>query len=744
MLIFFHLRPLAFLLIALAHSSIYSSEIIQRTLHHSSRPLQKSPLSKKPLNPHAHNFYPSSDFYNFGSFFGIYSHYCEPFYYPRSSYHSTTIPHLISYALWCRKSALIQIMKKNGNTQSIEHQWEKILTAVCEEFSFPFSNLDLSFPSQKEIANTPLEIPYTPEGALKEMQEELILESTSEERKKALKVEIAYLVEFLEDIKKDHPLAYDKPQAQRSKLRAESLKESSLAMMTPPTDIVSADTKVAQIGFKKAPVLIITSKKKPADLNQPSHSSEPPIDSKKIETPKEPTPTADIVSKPLKRDFFLECAVAAGLATDSLSEKSIANPIHEPSENPAKHAAAEKHHLKKLAKQAAALAKKELKIALEEEQHDLIKTACDQEEYASAISILLGSDQTTEWFANNIFFMAHQLLQKKATGDFSEFSKLVITFLKKKRTLLSDEQKSILFVYLSAHCEPTMRLSYLRQAADLKNIKAEAQWLALKVNEQLNNPDFRECAYGQDCIHKKVVAFFALHSENESLKTLLARYLILFFSIEADCPNIKITTPLTELYSSAKRYLSADDYASLLELTPLFNPKETLFSPEMNPLIVTVNNLFDLDELIKQSFPPMPLDSLSGTNITPTIRAIPSSETTPKRPIPVSHSPFTNGLFEIFNEYNKIKNEFKEKLQTAKTSTHKKSITTLLARKKDIIHKSIIELLKTIKTKDDVDHFFRALSRFEVNESYTEVKDYIDSNLAHIPLQKDLSSDQKP
>ena len=166
------------------------------------------PQTIPPLNPYAPEFRP-------------YSHDTQncfqplPFALPQFSY--PEIPSLppihpvILGALEGRKLALIDLIQKTNisskpylETSSTNRQWDKIIKVACQDFNYPFTALDLSFPSQNDVESTPKQVPYTHEDEIKKMEAELSLESTPKERKIFLRSEIEFLSEFLKDMQKDH------------------------------------------------------------------------------------------------------------------------------------------------------------------------------------------------------------------------------------------------------------------------------------------------------------------------------------------------------------------------------------------------------------------------------------------------------------------------------------------------------------------------------------------------------------
>ncbi len=391
-----------------------------------------------------------------------------------------------------------------------------------------------------------------------------------------------------------------------------------------------------------------------------------------------------------------------------------------------------------------------------------------------------------------------------------------------------------------------MRLTYLREAADLKNVVAEAQWLALKIKEQLDDPDFKPCAHGERCLHKKVTLFFTLHAENDLLKPLLATYLLSLFSMQSRCPNIELKAPLDDLYTMAKRHLSSEDYTFLLTLRPQSTHKKARLECEEGASYMTTQGRINLDALVESalqhSLPllvsPDPtfivffkkfhldvkktyqkphsktetramlkdffkekiinsgqiyftfemlieepelaifyevlnelisekqLSLLSEEEFKALSHSIASSiaaqlyavendtrpamdfartylrkilttattnssrplSTSAQRPITFSYTPFTNSLLEIFNRFNMIRNEFEEKMKNPPKG-RQKSIEILFTRRKDAMHKTITALLKTVQTEENLNHFLIALSQFEANESYAEMREAIDTYL---------------
>ena len=260
--------------------------------------------------------------------------------------------------------------------------------------------------------------------------------------------------------------------------------------------------------------------------------------------------------------------------------------------------------MKQTAAQRAEQAQKDkeaddLKMAgLETKALIAIKTACDQGDYTFAIKVLALCDKTTEWFVSTIFFLTTKLLEKKSDGDFSQLSQLVLNLLKQKEIVVLDNLKPHLLLYLSAYCDPKTCLASLGEVAYSENIITEAQWLALKIKEQFDNPDFKPCAHDKLCLHKKVTIFFAHYSKNEILRPLLATYILSLFLTQSRYPDTELKASdqpsidqhnhyISEFFIFAKRHLSSNDYTFLLTLSPQFSElkRAQLVNQEMTPLL---------------------------------------------------------------------------------------------------------------------------------------------------------------
>ena len=262
--------------------------------------------------------------------------------------------------------------------------------------------------------------------------------------------------------------------------------------------------------------------------------------------------------------------------------------------------------MKQTAAQRAEQAQKDkeaddLKMAgLETKALIAIKTACDQGDYTFAIKVLALCDKTTEWFVSTIFFLTTKLLEKKSDGDFSQLSQLVLNLLKQKEIVVLDNLKPHLLLYLSAYCDPKTCLASLGEVAYSENIITEAQWLALKIKEQFDNPDFKPCAHDKLCLHKKVTIFFAHYSKNEILRPLLATYILSLFLTQSRYPDTELKASdqpsidqhnhyISEFFILAKHHLSSNDYTFLLTLSPQFSElkRAQLVNQEMTPCVAT-------------------------------------------------------------------------------------------------------------------------------------------------------------
>ncbi len=715
------------------------------------------------------------------------------------------IPPIITRMLSSRTAALINIMhtvpeihRRNQVLRTTSDWWGKTLQPLCEKHGYPFELLDLSFPSTEDASKTPQHIPYTTEGAIKEKEEKIALDSTSEEERELLRKDIEILRQCIEDSKKVHPLAYDgtyypAPETQRilgvtnDDLLASPAQpvtepvatENNDHVPTPPAAQAATQPMQEEVPVsidpteqktenpplpqeENVPLTTTTSKDIPTlqkttpaptkTKQSPAHKTgtkaahktgtqttpkakatspaarsipvaptakaatktatvtTPPTPVKEVATPaaaktlpapssKSEQPQPRTPATPPKDDFFAQCLAAATESTLP-APKAKRDEKDDSSKFEKKQQAAEEYRLKQLAKKQAKEAANAEKTKLEQEKttiedqlYFLIENACAAEEYDFVMHTLARCDTKTKRFVDMLFFFTTHLVQKNHIHRVPGVAPIIAEFLRQNDTLPKDQ---------NLHFLSCVRLG---------NIVAEAQSLALQIKEQFDAPHFKPCSLGEHCLHTRVTTFFGRHGENDVLKPLLATYLLSAFSKKSQCPNVVLEITLEQLYSTAQHYLSPEDYASLLTIAP-FERTENQLSDKDPACFLVAGGIPDLDAIIRFA--------LHQSDCLPSASS--------QQPPTFSHSPFTTSLLDIFGTFNKIREEFEEKIKRAPEKS-KKAVTTLFNRRKSEITTTTLALLKTIKTREEVDNFLTALIQFEVNESYPDIRKIIDDYL---------------
>ncbi len=168
---------------------------------------------------------------------------------------------IIEDTLKGRWEALIEVLQKDNSTRqessSTNATWIKILKVVCQDFNYPFTALDLSFPTKEDAENAPRYTPYAPEDEIKKMEKELSLESTSTERKEFLRNEILFFREFLADLEKGNKdVHYGTLSSQ--KIVPTLPPSTKITALTPTTPIKEISTKQQPVGLSTIPEEVVS------------------------------------------------------------------------------------------------------------------------------------------------------------------------------------------------------------------------------------------------------------------------------------------------------------------------------------------------------------------------------------------------------------------------------------------------------------------------------------------------------
>jgi hypothetical protein len=473
-----------------------------------------------------------------------------------------------------------------------------------------------------------------------QLMEEAMHSSTSAQEKAALAEKIKFLREFIEDMKKKHPIAYD---------------------------------GTLPAGHKGYLVPLL-----------------PPLPCKKTSSPQTLT-TPHLPTEPLSK--FEKKQKAEKYRLEKAQQKKLA--------------AAQK------------LKEKQDQAALEEKQYASVQTAYREKEYETALSALAHCDPTTEQFVNNVFFITECVIHTRAEGDFHHLHTTIEKLIATVNPFLSIQKKSTLLLYLSAQASSEKRRTYLEQAAALKNPIAEVQLLAYKTKEYLQEKHSEKCSAEEPCIHKQGARFLSSHADNDTLKTVLATYLLSLFSIFSGCPNIEIQFPLEQLYDTAQKNLDPKDYAIMTNVHPRPSARTVKYEhPKRGAADDDTSSyppgMIDLNALIDTALQTDP-SSVSVFRITPS-RALQPSDIYPD-------------LFvRYFETLEEVYKEFEEKMQEA-SPIQRKLQRTLLAREIEKRHGHLRTLFAMVTNTEEAKLFTTALGHFKDKKSYAGIAKMLDSFL---------------
>lgn len=723
-----------------------------------------------PLNAAAPVFIPSSSFHHTVTPSPVFQAASFPSFYPTPS--APPLPAPLAQVLSFRKAALIEGIQREKAPESkrhtlgtIERQWNEILRTSCDLCNYPFSALDLSFPTPQEVATTPKVIPYTTEGAIKEMEEELALDSTAEAKKVKLRQNIEILQQFLVDIKKPHPFAFDgiltRSKVQQDLPEAPASSHDTSVQFSPelPSSFVPASTAVASVAELSQPASVennlpnsaspsiasdpsvrpssfqrniassllppVTPVASSSASNQAAPSSSPKHRQRK--TPKSLKAAVAPIApakKESKEEFLAACLSAVTAATPSVPrQQGNENSTSTLSKFTQKAQAAEAYRLAKVKREqvkivAAAIKIKEAQEKAEREKtyYALIKTACNKQEYETALAILVVCDTTTEQYGEALFAITQSMVHHNTHTCFHQLESTITTLITQKKPALSPARASYFLLYLFSQSSGEIKRSYLQKAAALNDPIAQVQLAVVEIKEQLENPHAKKCKEKESCIHKKAARLLSRLGNNPELKYLSATYLLSILCLKSGCPNIEMPTSLDTLYATAERYLSPEEYAYLLEI---HSPTRQYDTPA-HPRIVTVPS-----SATSTSSGLIDLNALLATAMGQASASLPNSA-----------SPFLirspNGFFPVlyatFEGFDTITQEFEEKTRKAQ-GVRKKAVQTLVTRKKESLRAPLITLLKSVKNTGEVEEFMTSLEHFERHPSYQEVRMIIDSYL---------------
>jgi hypothetical protein len=366
---------------------------------------------------------------------------------------------------------------------------------------------------------------------------------------------------------------------------------------------------------------------------------------------------------------------------------------------------------------AAKLQEEQEKKTREEAYYSLIITACEQRNYEAALTTLALCDKTKEKYPALLFSITESTFTHPFPDISGRLLPLITELVQQKPRIITKERASYFLLYLSSRGDPAKKRTYLQEAADLQDVIARVQLLALQVKDHLENPDAPHCKEGEDCIHKQGARFLNRHATTETLKPLLATYLLSLLSVKSGCPNIELPS-LDDLYEVAERSLTADDYAYLLTIFPRPSTKQAKHTLSHTVHIAEpfpVGDVVDMTALIASA--------MSAASHSLTESASMEGATTSSS----SHS-FGLPLYKIFTGFTEMDKEFKEKIKTAR-GPHKKLLETLSGRKEKELQKTLLDLVETVKNTPEVRQFMKDLENFEKHSSYGKVKNIIDSYL---------------
>ncbi len=194
---------------------------------------------------------------------------------------------IIEDTLKGRWEALIEVLQKDNSTRqessSTNATWIKILKVVCQDFNYPFTALDLSFPTKEDAENAPRYTPYAPEDEIKKMEKELSLESTSTERKEFLRNEILFFREFLADLRKgDKDFHYKTLSSQKvapalpysTPIKKSLIKEQPITLSTTAEEVTPIETLSLAVTTPQTHISHQPQQKSPTQESAPQKKSE--------------------------------------------------------------------------------------------------------------------------------------------------------------------------------------------------------------------------------------------------------------------------------------------------------------------------------------------------------------------------------------------------------------------------------------------------------------------------------------